>query len=614
MKSTDIENRIISLRNILEQEDIDALIVNRADEHLSEYVSKDKERLFYISGFSGSAGIVIIFKDKNIKNAIITDGRYVLQAKNQVPSIFFDVYHSNETKLEDILIKNLHENQVVALDYKCSSYKFLTDIRTNLQGKKIIIKHSIKNLVDEIWSEREKEPTPPFFIYDDKYNGYPSSEKIKNIAEDLLEKQIDCTIISKSESVNWLLNIRGRDIPNLPIVNAFAIVYSSGNVELFSDVDKFPMQELVKLQHHCGSIDLFAEKEFLSALKRLGKNNNSVILDPSSTNAWIIENLNNYNVKITFAMDLCEYPKAIKNHIEIDGFRKAHYRDSIAMCKFLCWLENECAKFINSTDEDAKGELTEADLAEKVAFFRAQQDLYVEDSFDAISALGPNSSYIHYNYSHMGKPRILGLDPIYLLDSGAQYIDGTTDITRTVVVGKGVTPEIKENFTRVLKGLISLHRINFPIGTSTVALDAFARVYLWEVGLDYDHGTGHGVGHFLNVHEGPVHLSPRAKYCVIKEGMVTSVEPGYYKENQYGIRCENLCVVERYVSDYLNRDMLHLSPLTYVPFDTRLIDLKLLTKDEIKWINDYHSKVRDIVKDHLSDIEIKWLIKATMAI
>lgn len=617
-----IESRVIQLIEQLEMQEIDAVIINREDEHLSEYLPSDKERLAYITGFTGSAGTAIIFVNSFKNNVsskrgvLLVDGRYILQAPKQVPNDIYDVYHYKSQSISELITENVTSHGRIGIDPKCISFHNLKNITDELSKYDIQLV-SIPNLVDKIWDNKNESLSSKFFIYEDKYNGYPCREKIKSITNILKSKKLDSTVLGKSESINWLLNIRGNDIPNLPIVNCFAIVYSSNHVELFTDLSKFPFDDLPKLQHHCGNIDLFEESKLEDVLKRLGKNKNTVLVDPTCTNSWIINTLIDNGAIVSFGMDVCELPKACKNNIEIEGFKKCHIRDAIAMCRFLAWLDHVCENIKNSSNNansDVINTITEETLSNQLLKFRQEQDLFIENSFDTISAIGANASLIHYNHKNVGKPKVLGSDPLYLLDSGGQYLDGTTDITRTIQIGQNVTPEMKQNFTRVLKGLIAMHRIKFPEGTTGSCLDILARAPLWQVGLNYDHGTGHGVGHFLNVHEGPYSISQRSKDVPLQIGMVTSVEPGYYKENEYGIRCENLCIIEKNDNEITSNNMLKLTPITFVPFDLRLVDKDLLTINEKQWLNDYHSKVRDLVKEHLSDMEINWLLKATAAI
>lgn len=633
--------RVDRLRKMMRHLNLDALIITRTDEHLSEYLSPDRERLAYITGFTGSAGTAVILenehlvdrlKDHSVKNsanreiflknsaAIFVDGRYTIQAKIQTSPTMFDVFHFTTVKLEDWLITVLGSNARIGIDPKCISYNRFTSIKSALAPYQLELISTETNLIDDIWNDKPKYEPSPALIFEDHYNGNPSIEKRHLIAQILKEKNIDVTIISSSESVNWLLNIRGRDIPNLPVVKCFAAVYSCEEIEWFVDLRKIPENRISDFQHHFGNITYMEEDKLEDLINRLAKHKYSVYIDETSTNAWIIEKLKKSGIPLTFGPDLCEYPKACKNPTELKGMKRCHHKDAVAMCRFLSWLDHLTENLINASSELKPQALeiikaqNEATLSKQLLKFREEQDGFIETSFDTISALGPNAAIIHYNHVNLNKPRALGQDPLYLVDSGGQYNEGTTDITRTVLVGPGLTDEMKERFTLVLKGMIALHQVRFPKGTFGGALDVLARAPLWQKGLNYDHGTGHGVGHCLNVHEGPQAISYRYGQTPLAPGMVTSVEPGYYKENEYGIRCENLCVVETVHDTQNQAEMLAFLPITYVPFDIRLIKKELLTDDERTWLNNYHLKVREIVREHLSDLEINWLLKATAAI
>src|SRR5574344_1586234 len=500
MEQSVITSRLQKIRVLMQQNDLDALIINRCDEHLSEYLAPNAERLAYITGFTGSFGIAVIITNPNLvtnisnnllfdqetnqnislKNsaAIFVDGRYTLQVRNQTDPNSFDCFHIMKVKLENWITTILSNNSIVGIDPKCVSYKLFSSLKDNLLKSNIKLVPTPFNLVDHIWTDKPKEQISPI----------------------LRDKQIDATIISKSESVNWLLNVRGRDVPNLPVINSFAVVYSSEHIEWYVDLTKIPSTELSAFQHHFGNVDYYSEDNLEDLTKRLGKNQCTIYVDPNSTNAWLIDNLTLAGAQIKFGPDLCDMPKACKNPIEIQGMKKCHLRDAVAMCRFLAWLDHMTEPFFTEAENEnhsANYELAksynEASISEQLYKFRQEQESFIETSFDTISALGPNASIIHYNHKNLGIPRPLGIDPMYLVDSGGQYLDGTTDITRTILVGPGLTNEMKERFTLVLKGVIAMHRIRFPKNTFGISLDVLARAPLWQAGLNFDHGTGHGV-------------------------------------------------------------------------------------------------------------------------
>ncbi len=638
-----IERKLEKLRALLKENELDALIIRREDEHLSEYLAPESERLAYITDFTGSAGTAVILTDPSLvtnfpagipitnsdgetvtlKNGavLLVDGRYTLQAKEQVPNHCFDTFHFQKITLENWLKTVLKTNKRIGVDTKCVSWGWRNKLQTALEFSKIQLVPTNNNLIDAIWTDKQKSTPVPATIYEDRYNGCPSIEKRHLLSQKLKDMHLDATVISKSESVNWLLNVRGRDVPCLPVVNSFAVVYSCEHLEWYVDQRKIRPEDLSSFQHHFGNIDYYSENDLEKMAERLGKNKSQVYIDPETTNAWLIDTLLEKGAKLTYGPDLCDLPKACKNPTEVQGMRQCHLKDAVAMCRFLAWLDNLTEPLISETGDaphSASWELgasfDEAKISDQLLKFRQEQKGFIETSFDTISAIGPNASIVHYNHKNLGTPRSLGKEPMYLVDSGGQYQEGTTDITRTILVGPGLTEEMKESFTLVMKGLIALHRAKFPKGTFGISLDVLARAPLWQHGLTYDHGTGHGVGQCLNVHEGPQSFSQRGQKVSMEPGMVTSIEPGYYKDNEYGIRCENLSVVENIRVGDAQTDMLTLAPLTYVPFDLRLIKKEMLTNEERNWINDYHLHVREVVKEHLSDFEISWLLKATAAI
>jgi len=637
-------DRLERLRTLLRENELDALIVKREDEHLSEYIPPECERLAYISGFTGSAGTAVILTNpdfiKNQENkiwitdssgreqpvrnscALFVDGRYVLQAQEQTPSAVYDTFHYKEVTVGNWLKTILKNNKKIGIDPRCISWKAKNALQKELDFSRITLVPTESNLIDRIWPERSENKPELAYIYEDKFNGCPSVEKRHLIAEELKKRHLDATIISKSESVNWLLNIRGHDVPCLPVVNSFIAVYNCEHVEWYVSPQKIRSQNMSDFQHHFGNIDYYSEEDLVKLAERLGKDHASVYIDPDSTNSWLIDLLQSKGCKLTFGSDFCDMPKARKNPTEVQGMKRSHLRDAIAMCRFLAWLDHLTAPLITENCDDQPHSagwnlartFDEAKISDQLFKFRKEQKAFLENSFDTISALGPNASIVHYNHINLGHPRALGLDPMYLVDSGGHYIDGTTDITRTILVGPGLTDEMQERFTLVLKGLIALHSIHFPRGTCGISLDVLARAPLWQNGLNYDHGTGHGVGQCLNVHEGPQSFSQHGKPVPMEPGMVTSIEPGFYKNGEYGIRCENLSVVETVRIGEFQTEMLTLTPITFVPFDIRLMKKELLSEEEKLWINNYHMQVREIVKEHLSDFEISWLLKATAAI
>lgn len=598
------EKNLSELRTLMSNNNYDALIVPHEDEFLGEYISEQSQRLSFLTGFTGSAGVCIIYKNNQENSSVVlfVDGRYTIQATQQVDkSITIEDFSSNVAPINH-LIKNLKTGNTVAIDPNLHSYKYYLKAKALLNKENINLVCCKKNLIDQLWRNKPEEEKKPLIIFPEQFIGMSSKKKRELISLKIADAELDAMYISNCESVNWLLNIRGHDIPYLPIIRCTALIYSNQSMDVFIDSEKLKPNQFTE---QCGNdVSIFNFNKLDETLKRLGKDNLRIGIDSTTTNAYIALSLEKYKAIVVETPDPCELPKAIKTSTEVNGFRSAHVKDGVAMCRFLAWLDRKCQS--EHSDED------EATIALQAEKYRQDQEYFIDLSFATISALGPNAAMCHYNHENQDKPRKLGIDAMYLIDSGAHYFDGTTDITRTVCVGTP-TEEMKDNFTRVLKGNIALARAIFPINTYGYQLDILARTPLWEVGLDYKHGTGHGIGHCLSVHEGPHRISCRAgtNESVLIPNMIVTDEPGYYKNNEYGIRCENELLVTKSPKQ---PSMLAFEVLTLVPFDTKLINSNLLDDTEIAWLNDYHKRVRDTIKPYLSDQEISWLIGATKAL
>lgn len=637
------EKRVNALCLLLEQLNLDALIVNHDDEYLSYELNPDEERIKYISGFSGSAGYVviarnfnseltdkgIILKDRNnekeyraTKNsAVFVDGRYVVQVKEQIDENIFDNFNFASVTPSSWLSAIMPKNSNVGIDLNCISYQEYLKIKEELDNFNINLQPTNENLIDTIWNDRPEPTISEIMIFPDEYNGCPSPQKRQQIAKSLRDKDLDATVICDPESICWLLNIRGKDREFLPIINCKMVAYSNEALEWYININHFKDDNtLEQLQEHIGHIDIFPEDKFNDVIERLCSSSCTVYVDPESTNANTMLHLYKGGARVIEGIGLCQLPKACKNHIEIAGEYKAHIKDGIAMCRFLSWLDNLTLLDSQTENDDSfirrVENTTEADLADRALNFRKVEVGFIESSFATISALGPNAAMCHYNHINEKEPRKLGRDSIYLIDSGAHFIEGTTDITRTVLVGPHLSDEIKKMYTLVLKSHIALATLIFPKGTSGLQIDAIARRPLWDNGVDFAHGTGHGVGHVLSVHEGPQCISSRRSTIPLVPGMVISDEPGYYKEGEYGIRLENLLVVLQCTQPGMQH-MLCFSPLTLVPFDNRFIVKELLSQNEIEWLNNYHQNVNNVITNaatSLTENEVTWLAKATKAI
>ena len=637
---------LAALKEQLVAHELDALLLPHDDEYLSGEVTADCERIATLTHFTGSAGWVCVSvgheadlprevvnrKDRSTmlplahEQAIFVDGRYKIQVKEQVNEDVFDCFNLAAVTPSDYLRTLLPKKSRVGLDLRCVNYRYFQDLQKELELAGIEIVPLAQNLFDLIWEDRPAPVCSPVEIFPDEFNGCPSLQKRKNLAQSLRDKALDATIISSPETVCWLLNIRGRDRAYLPIINSRLVAYANEALEWYINFDHLSDEIQANLEDHVGHIDIFPESGFDDVLDRLASSKCSIYVDPKTTNAHILNTLYEKGAQVETGLGLCELPKACKNATELAGEHKAHLKDGIALCRFLAWLEGiaqpESIEIDDAGPEaglaayqERVSELDEAVLADKVEELRKEQGEYLQPSFATISALGPNAAMCHYNHAEVATARALGADPLYLIDTGAHFNEGTTDITRTVLVGPNVTEQMQLMYTLVLKSHIALASTIFPRGTSGMQLDAIARRPLWEHGYDYEHGTGHGVGHVLAVHEGPQNISTRSSTIALDVGMVTSIEPGYYEDDEYGIRLENLYKVCPCTQPGCQH-MLCFEPLTLVPFDVRLIIREMLTPAERTWLNDYHQNVHSIIENaaDLSEAELSFLKEATAPI
>lgn len=592
-----IASRVAKIQDYLNEHYLDALLIPHEDEYLSEYIAAHNERLAWTTGFTGSAGAAVILADSSIrKNAIFVDGRYTVQVQEQAPNDIFDYQHLiSEPPLE--WLQQLPQGSRIGFDPKLHSLNWYKKAQKILGDNHNLVALDT-NPIDTLWYDRPQEDLSPIQIKPIQYSGQESAEKRQTIATKMENENVDALIITALDSICWLLNIRANDIPCLPVALSQAIVHKNGDVAFFIDEQRCSDQVIAHLGSHITLTAPSNLKDALHALK--GK---KVSLDPATTNTWIANTLQEVNAQILEQADPCALPKACKNKIEVAGIIAAHKRDAIAMVNFLTWLDNAVQN---------KEALDEAIISDKAEAFRRQQPLFEDLSFSTISAAGANAAMCHYNHRNQNSPSSLDMDNVYLIDSGAQYQDGTTDITRTIAIGSP-KQEIIHNNTLVLKGHIALAQARFPQGTSGHQLDALARQFLWQEGLDFDHGTGHGVGAHLSVHEGPQRISPKGSDIPLQVGMVTSNEPGFYKENGYGIRIENLVLcTEKEVNN--ERTMLGFDTITLVPFDRRLIDKSMLTKNEIAWVDSFHQNIWNTLKDEIPVTSKPWLKQATKAL
>jgi Xaa-Pro aminopeptidase len=581
------------LRAELKRRGLDGFIVPRADEHQGEYVPASAARLAYLTGFTGSAGAAVALADKA---AVFVDGRYTLQVASEVDPKLFSYLHLIEQPPHRWLADMLPAGARFGYDPWLHTPDQVEQLKTACAQADAELVALDSNPLDAVWVDRPAPPLTPVLPHPDGFAGKSAAEKRSAVAAELAARKEDSVFLSAPDSIGWLLNIRGNDVDFTPLPLSFALLHKDASVDLFVDGRKVPADTKTHLGN---AVRLHEPAALEGALKALtGKR---VRLDPASAPSWALDRLIEGKAQISRAADPCLLPRACKNEIELGGARNAHLRDGVALTKFLAWLAAEAPK----------GGVTELSATDKLEECRRGGNLYQGPSFATIAGAGPNGAIVHYRSSPATNRR-LEKGQIFLIDSGGQYLDGTTDVTRTVAVGD-VGPEEKHRFTLVLKGHIALARARFPAGTSGSQLDSLARRPLWDHGLDYDHGTGHGVGSYLSVHEGPQRIAKNNNSQALLPGMMLSDEPGYYKTGAYGIRIENLIVV-REEDGPSERPLRGFEVLTLAPIDLNLVDRDLLTEDETEWLNDYHARVRESLTPLVDPATAGWLKDATRAI
>ena len=590
------EARLKALRKELKRTGLDGFVIPISDEHMSEYVGAYAQRLAWLTGYGGSAGTAVVLADATAEPAaaMFVDGRYTLQVRDQVDGRFYAYESIPETSVAKWLGKHAPQGARIGFDPWLHGKKWVAAATQELEKRGAQLVPAQANPVDSIWADQPAPSALPAMVHDEKFAGEPGSAKQEQVVRWLKEEQLDAVVISALDSIAWLFNIRGKDIERTPVALANAIVRSDGAAELFIADQKVTAE----LRAHLGdTVSIRPGPDFADALgKMAGKR---VAADPDTCVHAIFEQLENGDAQIVERTDPCVLPKATKNSIEQQGHRAAQARDGAAVSRFLQWLDAQ----------GQAGKITELAAAEKLHGLRAQTGTLRDLSFDTISGSGPNGAIVHYRVSEETN-RTLEPSSVYLVDSGGQYPDGTTDITRTVWIGPGEPPaEVKDRFTRVLKGHIALAQAVFPKGTKGSQLDVLARQHLWQGGVDYAHGTGHGVGSFLSVHEGPQRIGKAGGPAEqeLLPGMILSDEPGYYKTGEYGIRIENLLLVELREIPGAQDSFMGFEMLTYVPLDRQLVDQAQLTSQEIVWWNAYHAKVLELIAPQLEGGALRWL-------
>ncbi len=596
----DAAARLRALRDRLARSGLDGFIVRRADEHQGESLPPGAERLAWLTGFTGSAGLAVVLADRA---AIFVDGRYVLQLREQVDAASFELHHSAERPPTDWIADNLGESRRLGYDPWLQTENHTGHFRQACRRAGSELVAAEDNPLDAIWRDRPPPPLAPAVAHDLRFAGIASPLKRRRVAEALAGSRADAAVLSAPDSIAWLLNMRGGDAPNTPVALCFAIVDRDGAVELFIDPRK-PTSGL--LAAFDSGISVSAPERLGAALDRLGRDARRVLVDPGGAPAWIGDRLAAAGAEVVRDRDPCLLPKARKNDVELAGMRAAHVRDAAALVGFLSWLSREAAG----------GGITEIAAARRLLEFRKAGDLFRGVSFETISGSGPNGAIVHYR-ADAASDRRLEPGSVYLLDSGAQYLDGTTDVTRTLWIsadGRPTPPaELRDRFTRVLKGHIAVATARFPAGTCGGQLDSLARLALWRAGLDFDHGVGHGVGSYLAVHEGPQLIGKRHAEVALEPGMILSNEPGYYKAGAYGVRIENLVAVRAAEAPAGGElELREFETLTLAPIERALIETTLLTAPEIAWLDAYHRRVRETISPLVDASAARWLDAATL--
>jgi len=593
------EARLAALREQLKADRLDGFVVPLTDEHMSEYVGSYAQRLAWLTGFQGSAGAAAVLPEEA---AIFVDGRYTLQVRDQVDGRHWSYQSVPETSIADWLKAHAPDGGRIGYDPWLHTKDWVARAKEALAEKGAELVAVRRNPIDAVWSDKPEPSKARLVVQPDSLAGKSAAAKRQEMADWLREQKADAAVLSALDSIAWTFNVRGEDVEHTPVALSFALVNEDGTAELFVAPEKIGDEVRKHLGNGVRVHDRDAFAPYLASLA--GK---TVVADPERAVAAIFEALEGAGAKVIQKRDPAVLPKAIKNGAEIGGHRAAQARDGAALTRFLHWISIEAPK----------GGVDELKAVARLQEFRQACGDLRDTSFDTISGAGPNGAIVHYRVTEETN-RPLERDSLYLVDSGGQYPDGTTDVTRTVAIGTP-TAEMRDRFTRVLKGHIAVARAVFPDGTRGSQLDTLARQYLWQAGLDYAHGTGHGVGAYLAVHEGPQRISPAGSSQAggdepLRAGMFLSNEPGYYKTGEYGIRVENLVLVEERRVEGAEKKMLGFETLTFAPIDPKLVVAEMLSPEEREWLNAYHQRVLEVVGPQLEGEVLDWLKEQCTAI
>lgn len=593
------EARLDALRQELKARGLDGFVIPISDEHMSEYVGAYAQRLAWLTGFGGSAGTAVVLTDPTLSPAaaMFVDGRYTLQVREQVDGTFYAYESVPQTSPARWLGQNAPKGARIGYDAWLHGSKWVEAAQAALSHKGATLVAVDGNPIDAVWQDQPAPSPAPALVHDDALAGVSSKAKRAAVSEWLTARGLDAAVITALDSIAWLLNLRGTDVERTPVALSYVVAYADGTADLYIAEEKATPE----LRRHLGNaVSVKPREAFVAGLGKLaGKR---VAVDPDNAVAAVFETLRAAGAAIVEERDPTILPKAVKNPVEQQGHREAQAIDGVAVTRFLHWL----------SVEGPKGEVTEMSAADRLHAFRRECGDLRDLSFDTISGAGPNGASPHYRVSEESSLTLVP-ESVYLVDSGGQYPYGTTDITRTVWIGNGPPPaEVKDRFTRVLKGTIAIDRAVFPKGTNGGQLDVLARQFLWQVGLDYAHGTGHGVGSFLSVHEGPQRIGKPAGGQAgtsqeLLAGMILSDEPGYYKAGEYGIRIENLILVEPREFAGSDGEYFGFETLTLVPIERRLVDTALLSPEETAWWNAYHARVLEVIGPQVSGEVKQWL-------
>jgi Xaa-Pro aminopeptidase len=585
--------RLKALRTELARRGLTGFVVPRADRQQNEYVPASEERLAWLTGFTGSAGVAVVLMDRA---ALFVDGRYTLQAREQVEASLFEIVHIVETPPGEWLEKTLTAADRLGYDPWLHTAESVERLAKACAAAGAALVPVEPDLLDPLWTDRPPPPLGPVTLHDIRFAGEEAATKLARIRPEIAALKADALVVSDAHNVAWTFNIRGSDVAHTPLPLSFALIPRAGRPALYIDGRKLSNEVRSRLE---ALADVREPQELTRDIAELAKSKKTIRLDQATAADALARLVASGGGKVSRGADPITLMKAVKNSVEIEGARNAHRRDGASVVRFLAWLDREAPG----------GKLTEIEAVEALETFRRENGKLKDVSFPTISGAGPDGAIVHYRVTRKTN-RTLKPGELFLIDSGGQYEDGTTDITRTVAVGEP-TAEMRDRFTRVLKGHIAIARAIFPEGITGAQLDSFARRSLWEAGLDFDHGTGHGVGSYLSVHEGPARLS-KLGTVALKRGMILSNEPGYYKTGAYGIRIENLVLVtEARPVNGAEKPLNAFETLTLVPIDQRLVLREMLAPDEARWLDDYHATVAKVISPLLDGDARDWIARAT---